>query len=63
MFTVRCRKNISFDCEYGDLFIAIGDVRSKVEIQELPELNDEFAVVFGVAEGGVDALKVEVKIP
>ncbi|SFD24261.1 trigger factor [Pseudoalteromonas denitrificans] len=33
----------------------------KVEVQELPELNDEFAVVFGVAEGGVDALKVEVK--
>ncbi len=33
----------------------------KVEIQELPELNDDFAIVFGVAEGGVDALKEEVK--
>ncbi|MBD1582945.1 trigger factor [Pseudoalteromonas sp. S16_S37] len=33
----------------------------KVEVQELPELNDEFAAKFGVAEGGVDALKEEVK--
>ncbi|MEQ3513161.1 trigger factor [Pseudoalteromonas sp. BZB3] len=33
----------------------------KVEVQELPELNDEFATKFGVAEGGVDALKEEVK--
>ncbi|TMO65206.1 trigger factor [Pseudoalteromonas aurantia] len=33
----------------------------KVEVQELPELNDEFSVKFGVAEGGVDALKEEVK--
>ncbi|WP_462164134.1 trigger factor [Pseudoalteromonas xiamenensis] len=33
----------------------------KVEVQQLPELNDEFATKFGVAEGGVDALKEEVK--
>ncbi|ATC93965.1 trigger factor [Pseudoalteromonas tunicata] len=33
----------------------------KVEVQQLPELNDEFATLFGVAEGGVDALKAEVK--
>ncbi|CCQ12427.1 Cell division trigger factor [Pseudoalteromonas luteoviolacea B = ATCC 29581] len=33
----------------------------KVEAQQLPELNDEFATKFGVAEGGVDALKEEVK--
>ncbi|KZN49532.1 trigger factor [Pseudoalteromonas luteoviolacea] len=33
----------------------------KVEVQELPELNDEFATKFGVADGGVDALKEEVK--
>ncbi|MEI5639064.1 MULTISPECIES: trigger factor [unclassified Pseudoalteromonas] len=33
----------------------------KVEVQELPELNDEFATKFGVAEGGVDTLKEEVK--
>ncbi|CAM3583109.1 MULTISPECIES: trigger factor [Pseudoalteromonas] len=33
----------------------------KVEVQELPELTDEFATKFGVAEGGVDALKEEVK--
>ena len=34
---------------------------NKVEVQELPELTDEFAVTFGVAEGGLDALKEEVK--
>ncbi|EJL6665107.1 trigger factor [Vibrio cholerae] len=34
---------------------------NKVEARELPELNDEFVARFGVAEGGVDALKVEVR--
>jgi trigger factor len=34
---------------------------NKVEVQELPELTDEFATTFGVADGGVDALKEEVK--
>ena len=33
----------------------------KVEVQELPELNDEFVSNFGIQEGGVDALKEEVK--
>ena len=33
----------------------------KVEVQELPELNEEFATQFGISEGGVDALKEEVK--
>lgn len=33
----------------------------KVEAQELPELSEEFATKFGVTEGGVDALKEEVK--
>ncbi len=33
----------------------------KVEVQELPELNDEFVTLFGITEGGVDALKEEVK--
>ncbi|NVK23872.1 MAG: trigger factor [Gammaproteobacteria bacterium] len=33
----------------------------KVEVQELPELNDEFVEKFGITEGGVDALKAEVK--
>lgn len=32
----------------------------KVEAQDLPELTDEFATRFGVAEGGVEALKAEV---
>lgn len=34
---------------------------SKVETRELPELTDEFVAKFGVAEGGVDALKAEVR--
>jgi trigger factor len=33
----------------------------KVEVQELPELNDEFVEKFGIADGGVDALKAEVR--
>lgn len=33
---------------------------NKVEVCELLELNDEFVVCFGVVEGGVDVLKVEV---
>ncbi len=34
---------------------------NKVETRELPELNDEFVSEFGVSEGGVDALKAEVR--
>ncbi|MDP5206157.1 trigger factor, partial [Alishewanella sp. SMS9] len=33
----------------------------KVEGQVLPELNDEFATLFGLADASVDALKAEVK--
>ncbi|EAQ30804.1 trigger factor, partial [Idiomarina baltica] len=33
----------------------------KIEERELPELNDEFVALFGVKEGGVDALKAEVR--
>ncbi|WP_137166375.1 trigger factor [Salinimonas lutimaris] len=41
---------------------AVFDVTvKKVEGQELPELNDEFATLFGIQEGGVDALKDEVR--
>jgi trigger factor len=32
-----------------------------VEQQELPEVDDEFATLFGVEEGGVEALKAEVR--
>ncbi|CAM3130909.1 trigger factor [Vibrio rarus] len=34
---------------------------NKVEARELPELTDEFVAKFGVVEGGVDALKTEVR--
>lgn len=33
----------------------------KVEEQELPELTEEFVAQFGITEGGVDALREEVK--
>lgn len=33
----------------------------KVEEQELPELTEEFVAQFGITEGGVDALRSEVK--
>lgn len=36
-------------------------VAKKVEERELPEVNDEFVALFGVNEGGVDALKAEVR--
>ncbi|GAA4872110.1 trigger factor [Ferrimonas pelagia] len=32
-----------------------------VEAQVLPELNDDFVVKFGIAEGGVEALRAEVR--
>lgn len=33
----------------------------KTEGPELPEINDEFAVLFGVEEGGVEALRAEIQ--
>ncbi|MGQ4276290.1 trigger factor [Pseudidiomarina sp. E22-M8] len=36
-------------------------VAKKVEEQVLPELNDEFVATFGVTDGGVEALKAEVR--
>ncbi|WCE30574.1 trigger factor [Vibrio sp. SCSIO 43137] len=34
---------------------------NKVEARELPEINEEFVAKFGVTEGGIDALKAEVR--
>ena len=33
----------------------------KVEVQKLPEIDEEFASLFGVSEGGIDALQTEVR--
>ncbi|PTB85018.1 trigger factor [Pseudidiomarina aestuarii] len=33
----------------------------KVEERELPEINDDFVALFGVKEGGIEALKAEVR--
>ena len=41
---------------------AVFDVTvKKVEGKQLPDVDDEFAKLFGVEEGGVDALKAEVR--
>ncbi|MBU3021841.1 trigger factor [Aestuariibacter sp. A3R04] len=41
---------------------AVFDVTvKKVEGQQLPDVDDEFAKLFGVEDGGVDALKAEVR--
>jgi len=45
----------------GEEVVADVTFPEKVEAQELPELSEEFATKFGVTEGGVDALKEEVK--
>ena len=34
---------------------------TEVQAAELPEVNDEFASLFGIAEGGLDALKAEIR--
>ncbi|MBM7073105.1 trigger factor [Shewanella sp. 202IG2-18] len=34
---------------------------TEVQGADLPEVNEEFAGLFGVAEGGIDALKVEIR--
>jgi len=58
--------NVSFPADYHSEALKGKDAEfeitiNKVEVQELPELNDEFVVKFGITEGGVDALKAEVK--
>ncbi|WP_394132602.1 trigger factor [Shewanella maritima] len=34
---------------------------NEVQVANLPEVNDEFASLFGIAEGGLDALKAEIR--
>lgn len=34
---------------------------NKIEARELPEIDDEFIKLFGIEEGGIDALKTEVR--
>ncbi|MDO6612223.1 trigger factor [Shewanella sp. 1_MG-2023] len=34
---------------------------TEVQAAELPEVNDEFASLFGIAEGGLEALKAEIR--
>ncbi|MCI0508044.1 MAG: trigger factor [Gammaproteobacteria bacterium] len=57
---------LKFPAEYHSRDLAGKDVEfkvsaRKVEMPELPELNDEFAASFGITEGGLLALREQVK--
>ncbi len=58
--------DLSFPEEYGNKELAGKPVQfaitiKSVEEPELPELNDEFAADFGIEEGGIEALRAEVR--
>jgi len=58
--------NVKFPADYHSKDLADKDVEfkvkaHKVEAAELPELNDEFARLFGIAEGGLETLRNQVK--
>ena len=58
--------NVTFPEDYGNKDLAGKAAVFKVVVksiaeQVLPELNDEFVKLFGLADGGVDALKAEVR--
>ncbi len=58
--------DLSFPADYGNKELAGKPVQfavtvSAVEAAELPELDEAFAASFGIAEGGVEALRVEVE--
>ena len=57
---------VDFPAEYPNKDLAGKQARfeltvKKVEEQVLPEVNDEFIAAYGVKEGGVDALRTEVR--
>ncbi len=57
---------VDFPADYGSPDVAGKSAEfavtvRKVEEQTLPALDDEFCRAFGVAEGGIDALRVEVR--
>jgi trigger factor len=57
---------VNFPADYGSAAVAgktaIFTVTvQKVEEQQLPELDDAFCQAFGVNEGGIEALKIEVR--
>ena len=57
--------NVSFPSDYGSPALAgktavFSVTVKKVEEQKLPEVDAEFCEAFGVAEGGIDALRTEV---
>jgi trigger factor len=58
--------NVSFPAEYSGRNLAGKTAEftvtvKKVEEPQLPELNDEFCLAFGVSEGGIEALRKEVR--
>ncbi len=57
---------VNFPADYGSADVAgktaeFAVTIKKVEVQSLPELDDEFCAAFGVREGGIDALRGEVR--
>jgi trigger factor len=57
---------VNFPADYGSPQVAgktaeFSITVQKVEEQKLPEIDDAFCAAFGVSEGGVEALKLEVR--
>jgi trigger factor len=57
---------VNFPADYGSADVAgktaeFAVTIKKVEAQSLPEMDDEFCAAFGVREGGVEALRSEVR--
>jgi trigger factor len=57
---------VNFPADYGSEQVAgktaiFAITVQKVEEQKLPELDDAFCAAFGVSEGGLEALKIEVR--
>ena len=57
---------VNFPADYGSDAVAgktaiFSVTVQKVEEQKLPELNDEFCAAFGITEGGIEALRKEVR--
>ncbi|PJD92683.1 MAG: trigger factor [Legionella sp.] len=57
---------VTFPADYGHADLAGKEARFHVTMQkvmkgELPEVNDEFAQLFNIKDGGVDALRADIK--
>lgn len=58
--------NVTFPADYNHAPLAGKEAMFKLSVKgveegQLPELNDEFVAKFGIKEGGMDALKADIK--